>query len=179
MGCVSAIDSNAQTIWIADTQRGDGKRCLKKERERHPQSVRALLYENGTILTRRQPRSDSLIAKQANGQASKSRAFGRKNDRRYSGRCAVTEKTSAIYLASCLLLFAGCTIKIEPLHTAKPVVQKTRSQHHHARRTSVTPATHTSPTPSPKPPPTRTGWSNAFNSSRLVRKSGVFSVYMH
>jgi hypothetical protein len=76
-GCVSAIDSNGRTIWIADTQRGDGKRCLKKERERHPQSVRALLYENGTILTRRQPRSDSLIAKQANGQASKSREIQR------------------------------------------------------------------------------------------------------
>ena len=50
---------------------------LKKERERHPQSARALLYENGTILTRRQPRSDSLIAKQANGQASKSREIQR------------------------------------------------------------------------------------------------------
>jgi hypothetical protein len=24
-GCVSAIDSNGQTIWIADAQRGDGK----------------------------------------------------------------------------------------------------------------------------------------------------------
>jgi hypothetical protein len=25
-GCVSAIDTNGQTIWIADAHRGDGKR---------------------------------------------------------------------------------------------------------------------------------------------------------
>jgi len=28
LGCVSAIDSNGQTIWIADAHRGDGKRFV-------------------------------------------------------------------------------------------------------------------------------------------------------
>jgi hypothetical protein len=27
-GCVSAIDSNGRTIWIADAHRGDGKRFV-------------------------------------------------------------------------------------------------------------------------------------------------------
>jgi hypothetical protein len=27
-GCVSAIDANGRTIWIADTQRGDGRRFI-------------------------------------------------------------------------------------------------------------------------------------------------------
>jgi hypothetical protein len=27
-GCVSAVDSNGQTIWIADAHRGDGKRFV-------------------------------------------------------------------------------------------------------------------------------------------------------
>jgi hypothetical protein len=27
-GCVSAVDSNGRTIWIADAQRGDGKRFI-------------------------------------------------------------------------------------------------------------------------------------------------------
>jgi hypothetical protein len=27
-GCVSAIDSNGRTIWIADAHRGDGKRYV-------------------------------------------------------------------------------------------------------------------------------------------------------
>ena len=27
-GCVSAIDSNGRTIWIADAHRGDGKRVV-------------------------------------------------------------------------------------------------------------------------------------------------------
>jgi hypothetical protein len=34
-GCVSAIDSNGRTIWIADAHRDDEKRFLEKERERH------------------------------------------------------------------------------------------------------------------------------------------------
>ena len=40
-GCVSAIDSNGRTIWIADAHQGDEKRCLKKERERkrHPPAL--------------------------------------------------------------------------------------------------------------------------------------------
>jgi hypothetical protein len=29
-GCVSAIDSNGRTIWIADGHRGDGKRFVVK-----------------------------------------------------------------------------------------------------------------------------------------------------
>jgi len=33
-GCVSAINFNGWTIWIAAAHQGDGKRCLKKERER-------------------------------------------------------------------------------------------------------------------------------------------------
>ena len=28
-GCVSAIDSNGRTIWIADAHRGDGKRFIR------------------------------------------------------------------------------------------------------------------------------------------------------
>ncbi len=28
LGCVSAIDSNGRTIWIADAHRGDGKRFV-------------------------------------------------------------------------------------------------------------------------------------------------------
>jgi hypothetical protein len=28
VGCVSAIDSNGRTIWIADAHRGDGKRFV-------------------------------------------------------------------------------------------------------------------------------------------------------
>jgi hypothetical protein len=27
-GCISAIDSNGRTIWIADAHRGDGKRYI-------------------------------------------------------------------------------------------------------------------------------------------------------
>ena len=27
-GCISAVDSNGQTIWIADAHRGDGKRFV-------------------------------------------------------------------------------------------------------------------------------------------------------
>jgi hypothetical protein len=27
-GCVSAVDSNGQTIWIADAHRGEGKRFI-------------------------------------------------------------------------------------------------------------------------------------------------------
>jgi hypothetical protein len=29
-GCVSAIDSNGRTIWIADAHRGDGKRFVAR-----------------------------------------------------------------------------------------------------------------------------------------------------
>ena len=43
-GCVSAIDSNGRTIWIADAYQGDEKRCLKKERERNAHAP-ALPYE--------------------------------------------------------------------------------------------------------------------------------------
>jgi hypothetical protein len=32
-GCVSAIDSNGRTIWIADAHRGDGKRFLVRSDE--------------------------------------------------------------------------------------------------------------------------------------------------
>jgi len=28
LGCVSAIDSNGRTIWIADAHRDDGRRCV-------------------------------------------------------------------------------------------------------------------------------------------------------
>ena len=40
-GCVSEIDSNGQTIWIADAYQGDEKRCLEKERERRKKDARA------------------------------------------------------------------------------------------------------------------------------------------
>jgi hypothetical protein len=33
-GCVSAIDSNGRTIWIADAHRGDGKRFLVRADEK-------------------------------------------------------------------------------------------------------------------------------------------------
>src|SRR5438093_89661 len=33
-GCVSAIDSNGRTIWIADAHRGDGKRFCPRPRMR-------------------------------------------------------------------------------------------------------------------------------------------------
>ena len=40
-GCVSAIDFNGRTIWIADAHQGDEKRCLEKERERRKKDARA------------------------------------------------------------------------------------------------------------------------------------------
>jgi hypothetical protein len=33
-GCVSAIDSNGRTIWIADAHRGDGKRFVGRADEK-------------------------------------------------------------------------------------------------------------------------------------------------
>jgi hypothetical protein len=33
-GCISAIDSNGQTIWIADAYRGDGKRFVVRADEK-------------------------------------------------------------------------------------------------------------------------------------------------
>jgi hypothetical protein len=33
-GCVSAIDSNRRTIWIADALRGDGKRFVARAEEK-------------------------------------------------------------------------------------------------------------------------------------------------
>jgi hypothetical protein len=34
LGCVSAIDSNGQTIWIADAHRDDGKRFVVRAEEK-------------------------------------------------------------------------------------------------------------------------------------------------
>jgi hypothetical protein len=34
MGCVSAVDSNGRTIWIADAHRGDGKRFVVQADEK-------------------------------------------------------------------------------------------------------------------------------------------------
>jgi hypothetical protein len=34
LGCVSAIDSNGRTIWIADAHRGDGKRFVVRADEK-------------------------------------------------------------------------------------------------------------------------------------------------
>jgi hypothetical protein len=56
-GCVSAIDSNGRTIWIADAHRGDGKRFvmradekltafLELERITHELAVSALLRDD-------------------------------------------------------------------------------------------------------------------------------------
>jgi hypothetical protein len=36
-GCVSAIDSNGRTIWIADAHRDDGKRFVVQADELQPQ----------------------------------------------------------------------------------------------------------------------------------------------
>jgi hypothetical protein len=33
-GCVTAIDSNGRTIWIADAHRGDGKRFIMRADEK-------------------------------------------------------------------------------------------------------------------------------------------------
>jgi hypothetical protein len=33
-GCVSAVDSNGRTIWIADAHRGDGKRFVVRADEK-------------------------------------------------------------------------------------------------------------------------------------------------
>jgi hypothetical protein len=33
-GCVSALDSHGQTIWIADAHRGDGKRFVVRAEEK-------------------------------------------------------------------------------------------------------------------------------------------------
>jgi hypothetical protein len=33
-GCISAIDSNGRTIWIADAHRGDGKRFVVRADEK-------------------------------------------------------------------------------------------------------------------------------------------------
>jgi hypothetical protein len=33
-GCVSAVDCNGQTIWIADAHRGDGQRFVKRAEEK-------------------------------------------------------------------------------------------------------------------------------------------------
>jgi len=33
-GCVSAIDSNGRTIWIADPHRGNGKRSIVRANEK-------------------------------------------------------------------------------------------------------------------------------------------------
>jgi hypothetical protein len=34
LGCVSAIDSNGRTLWIADAHRGDGKRFVVRADEK-------------------------------------------------------------------------------------------------------------------------------------------------
>jgi hypothetical protein len=45
-GCVSAIDSNGRTIWIADAHRDDGKRFVVRADEKLP----AFLELEATIL---------------------------------------------------------------------------------------------------------------------------------
>jgi len=52
-GCVSAIDSNGRTIWIADAHRGDGKRFVVSADERLPAFVEfesAILLRSGLSL---------------------------------------------------------------------------------------------------------------------------------
>ena len=49
LGYVSAIDSNGRTFWIADAHRGDGKRCLKKERERNAHSPAPFMKTNNNF----------------------------------------------------------------------------------------------------------------------------------
>ena len=41
LGWVSALGLKGRTIWIADAHRGDGQRCLRKERDRiaHPPAL--------------------------------------------------------------------------------------------------------------------------------------------
>ena len=51
MGCVSAIDSNGRTIWIADAHDGDGKRFVARADEK----LTAFLELESVIRSRRKP----------------------------------------------------------------------------------------------------------------------------
>jgi hypothetical protein len=57
-GCVSAIDSNGRTIWIADAHRGDGKRYVVRSDEK----LTAFLELESAILQlrKRQSRCTSI-----------------------------------------------------------------------------------------------------------------------
>jgi hypothetical protein len=50
-GCVSAIDSNGRTIWIADAHRGDGKRFVVRADEKLTAflELEATIVNQGTV----------------------------------------------------------------------------------------------------------------------------------
>jgi hypothetical protein len=55
-GCVSAIDSNGRTIWIADAHRGEGKRYVVHADEK----LTAFLELESAILSRFQARRGTV-----------------------------------------------------------------------------------------------------------------------
>jgi hypothetical protein len=57
LGCVSAIDSNGRTIWIADAHRGDGKRFVVRADEK----LTAFLELESAIQARYSTKSKLLI----------------------------------------------------------------------------------------------------------------------
>jgi hypothetical protein len=47
LGCVSAVDSNGRTIWIADAHRGDGKRFVVRADEKGLINFGRVIYAKG------------------------------------------------------------------------------------------------------------------------------------
>ena len=64
-GCVSAVDSNGRTIWIADAHRDDGKRFVVHADEK----LTAFLELEAAICVRRFGRECPLLAKNYNVEA--------------------------------------------------------------------------------------------------------------
>jgi len=58
-GCVSAIDSNGRTIWIADAHRGDGKRFVVRADEKRSIAK--------TLPQERQPRHGAIAPRLPTG----------------------------------------------------------------------------------------------------------------
>jgi hypothetical protein len=58
-GCVSALDSNGRTIWIADAHRGDGKRFVVRADE----ILTAFLELESAIRVPRKPRTLRFFSK--------------------------------------------------------------------------------------------------------------------
>ena len=78
-GCVSAIDSNGRTIWIADAHRGDGKRFVVRAEEK----LTAFLNSPTLLLVRRVfiERSAGILFVVAKSPAVR---FGERSDLRFA-----------------------------------------------------------------------------------------------